>query len=164
MQRAPRLVLRVGEEREDGGEVCPRGAREAQPVLLGAWMGPFVGPDPARTVFLHAHAREEAPARSAPPVRPGVLLLQRPESRLVILDDHALAAPGFEFLGRGGVRVVPERQVDPHHVVRRAALELASLGRVDHVVGGRDDILQPAGSLEVVVERPERLDLGHEGG
>ena len=59
-ERLAGRAVGIGEEAEDGGEVGPRGARQAQPVLLRPRVGALVRADPARAVVLHAHAREEA--------------------------------------------------------------------------------------------------------
>ena len=71
--------------------------------------------------------------------------------------------PAREHLGRVRVDVAAAvlRQVDLDDVVRRAAHELGSLGRVDHVIGRRRDRLQPADPREVVVKCVERFDVGH---
>ena len=79
-------------EREDRGEVGLRGARQAQAVLLGAGVRALVRADAAGAVLLDAHAREDAVARELAAVGAGVVLLERPERRLVVADDGALGA------------------------------------------------------------------------
>ena len=101
-------------------------------------------------------------ARAALPVRPRVVLLERPQRRRVVADEHAVALPLVEHLGRVGVRVaVGLRQVDLDDVVRRAGEQVGALGGVDDVVRRRDDVLQAADAVEVVVEGAEGLDFGH---
>jgi len=116
-------------------------------------VGALVGPDPAGAVFLHAHAREEAAAGSALPVRAREVLRQRPQRGLPVAHDRAALLPLRELLGCALIRVRALRQVDAHDVVRRAIRERGPLLGIDHVVGWRDDVLQPAGLLEVVVQR-----------
>ena len=163
LQRAPGRVAGVVVEAEDGGEVRARRAREAQPVLLRAGVRALVRADAARAVVLHAHAREDAVARAGLAVRAGVFLGERPQRGLVVADDDALVVPALEDLCRVAVDVAAAvlRQVDLDHVVRRAAHELGSLGRVDHVIGRSRDRLEAADPREVVVKSVERLDVGH---
>ena len=163
LQRAPRRVVGVVEQAEDGGEVRARGAREPQPVLLRAGVRALVRADPARAVVLYAHAREDAVAGARLAVRPGVLLRERPQRGLLVAGEDALAVPAGEHLGRVLVDVAAAvlRQIDLDDVVRRAAHELSSLGRVDHVIGRRRDRLQPADPREVVVKCVKRFDVGH---
>jgi hypothetical protein len=56
------------------------------------------------------------------------------------------------------------RQVDLHHVVRRAPQQPGTLLGVDDVVGRRDDELEAADLLQVVVEGVQGRDVGHGGG
>ncbi len=62
-----------------------------------------------------------------------------------------------------GIRL-PARQVDANNVVWRSGLQLGPLGLVDHVVGRRHYVLEAAGLSKLVVQRQERLELGHSGG
>src|SRR4029077_4898600 len=100
-------------------------------ILLRARVRALVGADPARAIVLHAHAREETTTRPPFAVRPRVVLLERPEGRLGVLDDDALLAPLVQNAGGLGVGVVACREVDPDHVVRRSGFELGPLLGVD---------------------------------
>ena len=160
-ERAPRRPGGVVVEREDGGEVRARGAREPQPVLLRARVRALVRPDAAGPVVLDLHAREEAVARAAAAVRPGVVLRERPQRGRVVAHEDPVRAPALEHVGGVGVRVVALREVDLDDVVGRARDERGALVGVDHVVGRRDDRLQPADAVAVVVEGSEGLDVGH---
>ena len=73
--------------------MASRRAREPQPVLLRAGMGALVRADPARAVVLDAHAREQPVAGAAAAVGARVVLLERPQRGLGVLDDDALGAP-----------------------------------------------------------------------
>ncbi len=127
-------------------------------------MRALVGPDPTGAVILHAYAREEPAPRAALPVGSGVVLLERPQLRLLVLNHDVVATPVRERAGGLGVWIIAPREVDAHDVVRGASLELGPLLIVDHVIRRRDDGLQAAGLLEVVVKGSERLDLRHRGG
>ena len=158
-------AARVGKEAEDGGEVCLRRAREPQAVLLRAGVGALVRTDAARPVILHAHAREETGPAARAPVRCRVVLAQDPESRLVLLGEHAPCDPVAH--GRRGSLVAISlvlrrlRQVDLDDVVRAARDEvLAQLG-VDHVIGGRDHVLERADGLGVIAKGAQGLDVSH---
>ncbi len=144
-----------------------RRAREPQAVLTRARMRALVRPDPAGTVVLDAHAREQPVARAAAPVGPGVVLLERPQGGLAVLDDDSLLAPLPQQRGRVRVRVAAAgilREVDLDDVVRGAGDQLGALGGVDDVVGRRGDGGQAPCALEVVVEGVQRRDVGHGGG
>ena len=154
---------RVVVEREDRGEVGFRRPGEVQPVLLRAGVGPLVGSDPSRPIVLHAHAREKPGTPTDLPVGPRVVLLDRPKRGSLVLNDHSLVAPRRKQPCRVAVRVVADRQVDPHHVVGRSGFELRPLLGVDHVIGRGHHVLEAAGSVQVVVQRPQRFDIGHAG-
>jgi hypothetical protein len=124
----------------------------------------LVRPDPPGAVLLDAHAREQAVARAALPVGAGVVLLERPERRLRVLDDDAFGAPCPERRGGVLVRVAAGgilRQVDRDGVVGRAREQLGALLGVDHVVRRGRDAREPTGAIEVVVERVQGRDVGH---
>ena len=163
-QRRPRIAV---VEREDRREVGARRTRQQQPVLLRPWMRALVRTDPTAAVVLHAHAREQPAARAPFAVRSGVVLLERPQRRLRVGHDDAVVAPGLQ--GRGGVVVGVAagailRQVDRDDVVGRAGEQPLALLGIDHVVGRRDDRRQAPGAIEVVVERWQGRDIGHDGG
>src|SRR5205807_4907147 len=61
--------------------------------------------DLAGAVVLHAHAGQEPAARTGTAIGAGVILLEHPQSRPLVLDDHALGAPELELSGRVRVRV-----------------------------------------------------------
>ena len=64
----------------------------------------------------------------------------------------------------GVLPVVGLGEVDLDDVVRRSLQELRPVGRVDHVVRGRDQIVEVPGAGRVVVQGAKRLDVGHGGG
>src|SRR5579859_4682583 len=65
---APRGARRIREQREDRREVRLRRSGQPETVLLRSRVRPLVGSDPARSVFLYTHAREEAPTGPPLPV------------------------------------------------------------------------------------------------
>ena len=162
-ERRPSGAVGVGEQGEDRRQVRLGRAREPQTVLSRTRMRALVRPDPAGAIVLHAHAREEAAALAAPAVGAGVILLECPECRRRVGRDHALPAPVGQQAAGLGIGIVAHREVDAHDVVGGASLELGTLRGVDHVVRRRHHRLQSSGLLEVVVERPQRFDLGHGG-
>ena len=123
-----------------------------------------MGPDPSRPVVLHAHAREEPGTRDGSarraPCSPARAPRARVARRWTITPSSRHAASSRAALPYGSL---PTRQVDPDDVVGRAGLELGPLLGVDHVVGRGDDVLEAAGSVQVVVQRPQRFDIGHAG-
>ena len=163
---APGGAGRVRVEGEDRGEVRPRGAGQAQAVLLRAGVRPLVRPDPAGPVLLDADAGEQAVAGQPAGVRCDVVLGERPDRRLIVPDDGALGDPAPEQLRGVLVRVaavVGLRQVDRYDVVRRPFGELGPLLGVDDVVGRSRDAAQRTDDAEVVVQGTQRLDVGHGG-
>ena len=163
-ERAPGGQLRVGVQREDRREVGLRGAREAQAVGLRAGVRALVRADRAGAVVLDAHAGEEAVAREAAAVGGGVVLDERPDRGLVVVDDRALGAPLVEERCGVGVAVAAVGvlgEVDRDDVVGRACGEPLALTGVDDVVGRGREILQRAGDGGVVVQGSERLDARH---
>src|SRR4051812_49795451 len=119
-------------------------------------MRALVRADETRAVVRHAHAREEAVAGVAAPVRSRVVLGQDPEGRLALTRDYALLLPRLE---RGlGVQVgiapvVGLREVDLDDIEGAARGELGPHLGVDDVVRrGRDG-----------VERPDRAGLVAKG-
>jgi hypothetical protein len=128
-------------------------------------VGALVGADAAGAVLLHAHAAEEAVALAPAASARGVVLLgQRPQRGLGVLDDRALALPALEHAGGRLVGVARGlREVDLHDVVRRPAGQAVALRRVDHVVGGRHQIGDGSDLSQVVVQGVQRLDVGHVG-
>ena len=165
--RAPRGAGRVVVEREDGGEVRPRRAREPQAVLPRPRVGALVGPDAPRAVVLDTHAREEPAAGVGVAVGAAVVLRERPQRRRGVAHEDLLRLPRGEQPRGVGVRVevaVGPGQVDLDDVVRRAGGQRGSLLRVDHVVGRRHDGRQAADVVEGVVDCLQGLDVGHESG
>ena len=148
----------IGEEAEDGGEVRARRPREPEPVLLRSRMGPLVRPNPTRAVVLHAHACEEPPARAGAAVRRRVVLPERPDGGLVLLDENSVPAPLVERLRRG---LVALREVELDDVVGAPGGQLRPSLVIDHVVGRRDQILERPRDIGVVAKRPERLHICH---
>jgi hypothetical protein len=162
-QRGGGGVPGVCEQAEDGGQVGAGGAREPQPVLLWPRMRSLVRTDAARTVVLHAHAREEAPANALAPVRGGVALLEHPEGLVALAHENPLLAPVLEHVGGAkiGVAAVGAGEVELHNVERAALDQLGPHRLVDHVVGRRDDGLERAHRGGLVAKGAKRLDLGH---
>ena len=117
--------------------------------------------DAARSIVLHAHAREETTTGPPLAVGPRVVLLERPQGGLVVLDDDALLVPLAQDAGGLGVGIVADGEVDSNHVVGRAGFQLGALIGVDHVVRRGKDRLQAPCLVEVVMERAKRFDLGH---
>ncbi len=156
----------AGMEREDRGEVVPGGSGEAEAVLLRPRLGALVGAD-ALAVGSEPDPGEEAPAGEATAVGGVVVLLQRPDRRLVVFDQDALVLPGAEQTRRVLVRVVSTgipREVDLDDVVSGAARELRPLLIIDHVVRRRGDRRQRSHLAEVVVQSPQWFDPSHRGG
>ena len=124
----PRGPRRVVVEREDGGEVRAGRAREPEAVLLGPGVRALVRADAAGPVVLDPHPGEDPVARAGAAVGSRVVLGERPQGRLVVLDHDALGAPGGERRGRVLVGLGPLGQVDLDDVVggaRRAARRAA---------------------------------------
>ena len=74
-----------GMEGEDRGEVVLGGAGELETILLRAGLGALVGSDPI-PVGSEPNPGEEPAAAEAAAVRGVVVLLQRPDRRLGVLD------------------------------------------------------------------------------
>ena len=101
----------------------------------------------------------------------GVVLGQRPDRRLGVLDQSAGLAPGLDRLGGlriwvaagllRAARAVGLWQIDRDSVVGRALEQLRPLISVDHVIRRRRDVLQRSDHAEVVVEGVERSHVGH---
>ncbi len=89
-QRVPGGVRGVGVEREDGGDVRARRARQAQPVLLRAGVRALVGTDPTGAVVLDAHPAEKPTPRARLAVGTGVVLCVRPQRGLTVTDQRPL--------------------------------------------------------------------------
>ena len=107
-----------------------RRAREPQPVLLRAGVRALVRADPAGAVVLDAHAREDAVARAAPPVGPGVVLLERPQRGRGVGDDDAVGAPVARACAAASAYgSSPCGQVDRDDVVGRAGEQRLALLR-----------------------------------
>ena len=140
------------------------GTGQTQAILLGARVRTLMRADPAGAVFLYAYPRKEAAAGARLAVGSDVVLLERPDRRCVVLHDDALCSPCRQH-GCGVLVYVAavggDREIDLDGVVGRARLEHSATLGVDHVVGRGGDILQPAGLLECVMQRLERLYLSH---
>ena len=139
-------------------------AGEPQPVLLRPGLGALVGPDPL-AVLGEPDSGEETAASQAGSVGSGVVLLERPDLRVVVADEGAVGCPLLQQLRGVHVGVATAgvlRQVELDDVVRRAAGELGPLGIVDHVVGRGNDVRERSDLAEVVVERVNWTDLCHE--
>ena len=144
-ERTPHRAVRIVVEREDGGEVRPRGAGQPQPVLLRPGVGALVRADTAGPIVLDAHAREDTAAREGGAVGAGVVLRERPQGRLDVAHEDLFRLPPGEQRRRMGVLVevaVGLRQVDLDDVVGRAGRQGGALLRVDHVVRRRHDGLR----------------------
>ena len=107
------------------------------------------------------HAAEEAVAHALGAVRSAVGLRQRPQRGLAVARQHAVHLPLLEQLGGVRVRVVALGKVDLDDVVRAARRQVAAQVRVDHVVRRGGEAIERAGGGEVVVDRAQRLDVGH---
>jgi hypothetical protein len=79
-----------------------------------------------------------------------------PQRRLGIADQHAVTPPLVQQL-RGGLGRFG--QLQPHDVVVVAAQQRLAVGRRDHVVGRRDDLVQRE-AIGVVAQRSQRLQGG----
>jgi hypothetical protein len=153
----------AGMEHEDRGEVVLGGPGQTEAVLLRTGLGPLVGADQPRPVGGHGDSGDE-PAPGLPgAIRRGVVLLQRPDRRLGVLDEPPRITPMAEQIG--GVRVdvgavSGAGQVELDDVVARARQQLRAAGIVDHVVRRSGDVshLDRRG---VVVQGPECSDVGH---
>ena len=111
-------------EEEDRLELGARRAQQPQPALLRARVRALVREHGAGLVRLDAQRRDEAVAAPRDPVRADVVLLERPDGRLVVADEHALVEPGPEE-PPGLVLGVVQGQVDD--VVRVARAEAVAL-------------------------------------
>ena len=145
-----RHALRSGSEYSEkiGDRFALRRLLEAEAVGLRAGVRALVRADRAGAVVLHAHACEEAVARQAPAVGAGVLLDERPDRLVAVLDHRTLVLPCVEQLGGVGVAVAAVGvlgQVDVDDVVRRARGQLCALLGVDDVVGRGGELLQRPG-------------------
>ena len=84
-----------------------------------------------------------------------------------VLAERAVRAPAGEGPGRAPVAVVGlvaglfGGLVEPHDVGRMALEQARLLGRVDDVVGRRDDEREVGDGRRVVAQRSERTDVGH---
>ncbi len=164
LERPPRRLVGVGVEREDRRDVGSGRPRETQAVLLRAGVGALVGADATGAVGLDPDPAEEPPAGAGDTVGAGVLLGVGPQGRLGIPHEHPVPLPGLEALPGLAVDVpIPLRQVHRHDVLGRALQQRRPLGVVDHVVGRGDDVGERPHHRLVVVQRPQRLDLGHGG-
>src|SRR5436190_5652214 len=132
LERRPRRSGGVGVQREDGGEVGARGAREAQAVLLWPRMGALVRAYAAGPVSLDAHAAEEPTPREPFASWTVVVLGVHPQRRLAITDERALQLPGVKQLARALVGIgVSLGEVDRHDVEGGARDQLRPLLGVD---------------------------------
>ena len=160
----PGGLVGVGIEREDRRDVRLGGTGEPQAVLLGTGVGALVRPHPARAVRLDPYTAEEPPAGAGDAVGARVLLGVGPEGGLRVPNQHALLLPGLEACPGLSVDFpLPLGQVHGNHVLGGAAQQGRPLGVVDHVVGRSDDVGERPHDRLVVVQRPQRLDLGHGG-
>src|SRR5919204_4180206 len=156
----------AGMQSEDRREVVAGRLGESQTVLFGAWLGALVGPDHARSVRADADPGEKTVARQRLAPRSGELLVQRPDRRLAVGDEHALKGPRLEGLVGVVIGIATGRRlrkVDLDHVERGAREELGALGGVDHVVGGSGDVGERGDRRKVVVKGLEWPDLRHRG-
>ena len=158
IHRASGGAVAIGEQAEDGGEVGAGGARELEPVLLGARVRALVRADAARPVLIHAHAREDTGAAAPVAVGRLVVLAEHPDRRLVLVDERAPRAP---VVHRGGGLLVAGREVDLDDVVGAAGSQPRPQLVIDHVVGRGDHVLERAHDGGLVAERVQRLEVGH---
>ena len=163
-QRLPGDLGGVGVKREDGGDVRPRGSREPQAVLLGAGVRALVRSHATGAVRFDSHAAEEAPPGQPLAVWPRVVLQVRPQRRLAVAHQRTLQLPALEQLARGLIGVgVALREIDRHHVERRAGDQRGALGSVDDVIWRRHHACQRTYHGGVVAKRSQRLYIGHGG-
>ncbi len=143
----------LGREREDRREVVAAGAGQLQPVEQRAGVGALVGADGAALVVLDPHPGEDPVAAVALAVGSDVVLGQRPERGLGVLQParRRLSSSRFALRPRhrdrrsgavGVVRVERFRQVDRDRVVGGAFEQRPPLRRVDHVIRGRRDRIE----------------------
>src|SRR5664279_1215703 len=161
-ERLPGGAGRVGEQREDGGDVRPRGPGETQPILLRAGVGALVRTHAPGTVVLDPHPAEEAAARAREPVRAGVVLSVGPQCRLAVPEERSLQLPALEQLARRYIGIPPARlalgQINRHHVEGRALQQGRALRRVDHVIRRGDHVRQGTHHRRVIVQRAALLE------
>ncbi len=103
--------------------------------------------------------RDQAASPPRSPVQARERLLENPDCRLRLADEHALVLPGADQPGGlcGRLRVE-----EAHRVVRARRNEsLAPVGR-DDVVRRRDDRIQRPHRSRVVAKRPKRLQMRHD--
>jgi hypothetical protein len=113
-------------------------------------------------VLLDPHAAEEAASGAPLAVRSRVVLRVRPQRRSLVAHERAVALPLREQLAGRRVTVrLALRQVDRDDVPRRASEQLGALRLIDHVVRRRDDVRERPGDSRFVVQRAQRLDIGH---
>ena len=143
------------EEQEDRLELRARRPEQAQATLLRPGVRPLVRQDHALLVGLDSQCGDEPLARALDAVRPDVVLPQPPVRGLVLLDEHARAAPVGEVARRLALRV---RQGQMDDVVGAAREILRSLRLGDDVVRRCHDIGERG---HVVAKRLEGSDGGH---
>ncbi len=102
-------------EEEDRRRLHPRRAKQAQAGLLRRGERALVGKDDAVAVRPQAHPRDDAAPGPANVVGAGELLLEQPDRRALLADEHAPLLPVGELAG-GLLRIVGANE--PHGVPR----------------------------------------------
>ena len=162
LRRAPRAAAPSGSgKRLKMGERLARVARVSRSrSSFGPGVGALVGPDAAGAVVLHAHAREEAGAGALRAVGRRVVLAEHPDGRLVLLTRTPCWRQSSS-MSRAAWIVALAAGRSRRRCRGCAPASRARMLVVDDVVGRRDHILERAGGVGLVAERPERLNVGH---
>ncbi len=92
------------------------------------------------------------------------------EGRVVLLAKDPLAEPLLQKPGRARVARPGSRitgfipvEFQPDDVIRAGMVQPVLKGRVDHVVGGSDDVGQRSHACDVVADPAKRTHVGHRG-
>jgi hypothetical protein len=120
----------------------------------------LVREDDALLVRLDLERADQPVAGARDPVGADVSLRERPEGRLVVAREDAVALP-FAEVARRLLLAVRKRQ--PDDVVRAPREVLVALLRRDHVERRRHEPLQRPRLPLVVAKRAKRLDDRHPG-
>ncbi len=165
VQVAAHGAVVVREQQEDLADVGVQGAVEPQAVDLGTLVRALVREHDSFVESGEPEPRDEPPAGALAAVRPRVHLVDDHDAGQLVADERSFLAPAAERRRRPRVGLVvglgPGRdgQVDVGGVVGAARPKLGRLGRGEHVVRRRDDVVER--DARAVAEASEGRDVGH---
>jgi hypothetical protein len=153
---------------ENGARLCPSGAKEGEPIGLGAAQGALMRAQVRGFPWHCGNGREHAPPGPHAAIRVLERVIDDVEAVAVIAHQDAEVQPGREEGRRAGVAVVDsldvarERDavVDAHDVAKVARVQLVALRLADHVIR-RGEHATELHVLGVVPGAPERQNGGH---